>query len=150
MANQTVLIRCASCRTLNRVPAEKLSAHPVCGQCKTPLEVPHSPVNATTATLDREINDWPEYTLVEFWAKWCGYCRMVEPVINDLASWRAGRLKAVRVDIDAEPVLAKRFMVKATPTFILYKNGTQIARLDGAPKEKLQLVEWVDQYLKQG
>ena len=75
---------------------------------------------------------------------------MVEPVINDLASWRAGRLKAVRVDIDAEPGLAKRFLVKATPTFILYKNGTQVARLDGAPKEKLQLVEWVDQYLKQG
>ncbi len=150
MSNQPLLIRCKACRTLNRVPAEKLTAHPVCGQCKTPLEVPHFPVNATTATLDREINDWPEYVLVEFWAKWCGYCRMVEPVINDLASWRAGRLKAVRVDIDAEPVLAKRFMVKATPTFILYKNGTQIARLDGAPKEKLQLVEWVDQYLKQG
>jgi thioredoxin 2 len=150
MSSRPLLIRCNACRTLNRVPAEKLSAHPVCGQCKTPLEVPRFPVNATAASLDREIFDWPEYLLLEFWAKWCGYCRMVEPVINDLASWRAGQLKVVRVDIDAEPALGKRFMVKATPTFVLFKNGTQIARLDGAPKEKLHLVQWVDQYLKQG
>ena len=150
MPDQSVLLRCKSCRTLNRVPADKLSAHPVCGQCKTPLDFPRQPVNATTASLDREIYDWPEYLLLEFWAKWCGYCRMIEPVVNDLASWRAGRLKAVRVDIDAEPALARQYMVKATPTFILFKNGTQIARMDGAPKEKLHLVEWLDQYMKQG
>ena len=68
--------------------------------------------------------------------------------MNDLASWRAGRLKVVRVDVDAEPDLAKRFTVKATPTFILFKNGAQIARMDGAPKEKLELVQWIDQFVK--
>jgi thioredoxin 2 len=73
---------------------------------------------------------------------------MVEPVVNDLASWRAGRLKVVKVDTDAEPVLAKRYMVKATPTFILYKNGSQIARMEGAPKEKMQLMQWVDQFIR--
>ncbi len=150
MPNQPVLLRCTSCRTLNRVPSDKLSSRPICGQCKAPLEFPRVPVNATTTSLDREIFDWPEYVLLEFWAKWCGYCRMIEPVVNDLASWRAGRLKIVRVDIDAEPALGRRFMVKATPTFILFKNGTQVARMDGAPKEKIHLVEWVDQYLRQG
>jgi thioredoxin 2 len=60
---------------------------------------------------------------------------MVEPVVSDLASWNAGRLKVVRVDVDAEPGLARRFMVKATPTFVVYKNGTQIARMDGAPRK---------------
>jgi thioredoxin 2 len=148
MPHNPVLIRCTACRTLNRVPGDKLSANPVCGHCKAPLEITRFPVSATTATLDRELSDWPEYALLEFWAKWCGYCRMIEPVINDLASWRAGRLKTIRVDIDAEPALGKRFMVKATPTFILFKNGTQIARMDGAPKEKIQLVEWVDQFIK--
>ncbi|OGW40987.1 MAG: hypothetical protein A2010_15990 [Nitrospirae bacterium GWD2_57_9] len=148
MPNEPILIRCKSCRTLNRVPADKLSANPICGNCKKPLEFPRFPVNATSATFEQEVFDWPEYVLLEFWAKWCGYCRMVEPVVNDLASWRAGRLKAVRIDIDAEPILAKRFTVKATPTFILFKNGTQLGRIDGAPKEKLHLVQWVDQYLK--
>lgn len=148
MPNEPVLLRCSACRTLNRVPVDKLSANPRCGQCKTPLEFPRFPLNATTATIDREVSDWPEYVLVEFWAKWCGYCRIIEPVINDLASWRAGRLKVAKIDIDAEPALGQRFTVKATPTFILFKNGSQIARLDGAPKEKIQLVQWVDQFLK--
>jgi thioredoxin 2 len=73
---------------------------------------------------------------------------VVEPVVGDIAAWRAGRLKVVKVDVDAEPDLAKRFMVKATPTFIVFKNGTQIARMDGAPKEKVELVQWIDQVVK--
>ncbi len=120
----------------------------ICGNCKTPLEFPHAPVNATAATFDKEISDWPGLVLVEFWAKWCGYCRMVEPVVNDLANWRAGQMKVVRVDVDAEPALSSRFTVKATPTFILYRNGRQLARMDGAPKEKIDLVEWVDRSSK--
>ncbi len=148
MPNEPVILRCKACRTLNRVPSEKLSALPVCGQCKTRLDFPRSPVTANTQTFEREIYDWPEYALLEFWAKWCGFCRMVEPVVNDLASWRAGRLKVVRVDVDAEPELARRFVVKATPTFILFKNGAQVARMDGAPKEKLDLVQWLDQLMK--
>jgi thioredoxin 2 len=148
MPNGPVLLRCKACRTLNRVPYDKLSAHPVCGQCKTPLEFPRTPVTATASTFEHEIFDWPEYVLLEFWAKWCGFCRMVEPVVGDIAAWRAGRLKVVKVDVDAEPDLAKRFMVKATPTFIVFKNGTQIARMDGAPKEKVELVQWIDQVVK--
>ncbi len=147
MPSDTVLLRCQSCRTLNRVPLDRLAGRPVCGQCKTPLQFPARPVTATAATYDREVNDWPEFVLAEFWAKWCGYCRMVEPVVNDLAGWKAGRLKVLKVDVDAEPALAQRFAVKATPTFILYRNGQQIGRLDGAPKEKLELVQWVDQLL---
>lgn len=148
MANEPLIVRCGACRTLNRVPADKLSAHPVCGSCKTHLEVPRFPVNATTGSFEHEVFDWPEYALVEFWAKWCGYCRVIEPVVNDLAAWRAGRLKVVRIDIDAEPELGKRYSVKATPTFLIFKNGRQIGRLDGSPKEKIHLVQWVDQYLK--
>jgi thioredoxin 2 len=148
MSDSSVLIRCSSCKTLNRVPSEKLKSRPVCGQCKIPLEFPRAPIDATEATFEREIFDWPEFVLVEFWAKWCGFCRMVEPVVSNLASWNAGRLKVIRVDVDAEPGLARRFMVKATPTFVVYKNGTQIARMDGAPKEKIELVQWIDQILK--
>jgi thioredoxin 2 len=148
MLNGPVILRCKACRTLNRVPVDKLSALPVCGQCKTPLDFPRAPITASASTFDREIYDWPEFSLLEFWAKWCGYCRMVEPVVNDLASWRAGRLKVVKVDVDGEPGLAQRFAVKATPTFVLFKNGTQVARMDGAPKEKIDLVQWIDQFMK--
>ena len=147
MVIDAVLLRCRSCKTLNRVPADKLAGGPLCGQCKTPLSFPDQPVNATTASFDQAVNEWPEFTLVEFWAKWCGYCRMVEPVVNDLASWKAGRMQVLKVDVDAEPALAQRFHVKATPTIIMYRNGQQLGRIDGAPKEKLDLVRWVDQFL---
>lgn len=86
MANEPLLLRCHSCKALNRVPPGKLSSHPICGKCKTPLKIPKVPVDATATTFEREVFDWPEYVLLEFLAKWCGYCPMVEPVVNDLAS----------------------------------------------------------------
>jgi thioredoxin 2 len=144
MQNNPIIIRCAECRTLNNVPAEKLANRPFCGQCKKPLAVPNHPVTASAANFDRELNDWPEFALVELWAKWCGYCRTVEPIVNDVAAWRTGKLKVLKIDVDAEPALARRFSVKATPTFILYRNGKQLARMDGAPKEKIDLVQWID------
>jgi thioredoxin 2 len=144
MPNDPVLVRCKSCGTLNRVPYDKLFAHPVCGQCKTLLEVPRSPYNVTTASYDQQVRDWPELLLAEFWAKWCGYCRKIEPFMNELASKRAGILKIIRVDVDAEPVLASRFIIKATPTFILYRNGRQIGRLDGAPAHDAELIQWIE------
>jgi thioredoxin-like negative regulator of GroEL len=84
---------------------------------------------------------------VEFWSTTCGYCMMVEPVVRDLARWKAGRLKVVMVSIQNELDLARRFEAMATPTFILFRQGRQLARIDGAPKEKIDLVRWVDQYL---
>jgi thioredoxin 2 len=148
MPNKPAILRCSSCRTLNRVPTDKLSANPRCGQCKFPLEFPRFPVDVSGLNFDREADDWPEYLLLEFWAKWCGYCRMIEPVLSDMASWKAGRLKIIRIDIDREESLAKRFAIKATPTLIILRNGKQLGRMDGAPKEKLDLVRWIDQFMR--
>ena len=147
MSSGSVILRCPSCRTLNRVPVDRLSGHPVCGSCKAALRFPSAPINAAAATFDREVNDWPGPLLVEFWGRNCGYCRMVEPVVNDIASWRAGMLKVLKVDVETETALSRRFDVMATPTFILLHNGRQVARIDGAPQEKLDLVRWVDQHL---
>ncbi len=147
MTNNNVVLRCRNCKTLNRVAYDKLSRHPICGQCKAPLDFPHAPINVTTASYDQQINDWPESVLAEFWARWCGYCRAIEPFVNNLAERRAGRLKVIRVDVDAEPLLARRFTIKATPTFILYRNGQQLARFDGAPARHGDLESWVDRVL---
>ncbi|GAB4487071.1 MAG: thioredoxin TrxC [Thermodesulfovibrionales bacterium] len=149
MTNSTgsVLLRCQSCRTLNRVPIDKLAQHPICGRCKTRLSFPSAPIQATTATFDAEAGSWQETLLVEFWSETCGYCRAVEPVLRDLAAWRAGKLKILTVDIQREFPLAQRFGVMATPTFILLRNGRQLDRIDGAPREKIDLVHWVDLHL---
>lgn len=147
MEGPSVILRCASCGTWNRVPVDRLASRPICGSCKSALHVPDAPVNATTATFDQEMNDWRELLLVEFWSMTCGYCRMAEPVVRDIARWKAGRLKVLLVNIQEELPLAQRFEAMATPTFILFRNGRQVARIDGAPREKIELVRWVDQFL---
>jgi thioredoxin 2 len=149
MTGESILLRCRSCGTLNRVPGDKLAGHPVCGQCKALLEAPSAPLHVTTASYDQQVRDWPEVLLAEFWAKWCGYCRAIEPFMNELAAKRAGRLKIVRIDVDSEPALARRFTIKATPTFILYRNGSQLARFDGAPARQNELEYWIDQAVSQ-
>jgi thioredoxin 2 len=144
MHSPAVLIKCGSCGTLNRLPADRLRESARCGQCKTPLTFPVQPVRTSLATFDRELAEWPETVLAEFRAKWCGYCRMLDPVVNDIAQWRAGKLKVLQIDVDEEPLLARRFAIRATPTFILFRGGTQIARMEGATREKIDLLRWVD------
>jgi thioredoxin 2 len=144
MLNNAVIVRCKACRTLNRIPSDKLENHPVCGQCKVPLVFPNEPINVTAASYDQQVQDWPETVLAEFWARWCGHCRSIEPFVNSLAARKRGRLKVIRIDIDSEPALSARFTIRATPTFILYRNGRQIGRLDGAPAQSTELEYWID------
>lgn len=139
-----LLIRCYNCLMLNRVPQDKLLTNPVCGNCKTVLEFPHQPVGAKIDSFDRAIAHWPETLLVVFTAPMCVYCKIVEPVMQDLARKRAGQLKVMTVDIESDMQLTERFKVKKTPTFIVYKNGAKVLRIDGAPKEKTDLVKWVE------
>ena len=104
-------------------------------------------MTTTAAAFDRELSEWPETVLVEFRAKWCGYCRMLDPVVRDIAQWRSGRLKVLQVDVDEEHTLARRFSIHATLTFMLFRNRQQLSRMDGATKEKIDLVRWVDSAL---
>ncbi|MBI5055455.1 MAG: thiol reductase thioredoxin [Nitrospirae bacterium] len=143
MQTGSILLRCRSCHTLNRLPAGKLGLRPVCGKCKAPLDFPRTPVYAAASTFDREVNDWPMLLLVEFFAQWCGHCRAIEPVVNDIAARRAGSLKVLKVDVDREPALSSRFTVKGTPTFLLYRNGRLLGRIDGAPKSHSELEAWI-------
>jgi len=144
MSDQRVIIRCSDCLTLNRVPQDRLFSNPVCGNCKAVLDIPQKPVWAKPASFDRTVAHWPETLLVVFTASFCLYCKIFEPVLNDLAHERAGRLKILKVDTESEGDLARRFKVEKTPTFIMYKNAVELLRVDGPPKEKTDLVKWID------
>lgn len=143
----SIILRCSSCRTLNRLPANKLWDRPVCGKCGKHLEFPKGPVTAAGPDIDREINDWPMALLVEFRAAWCGHCRRIEPAVADLAERRAGFLKVIQVDIDSERDISNRFSIKGTPTFLLYRGGRMLSRLDGSPGDRRALENWLDQAL---
>lgn len=144
MANDSALLRCKYCSALNRVPAKRLSQNPICGKCKALLDFPFQAMNATAASFDQELSSWFETALVVFWDKESALFKTIDPTVADIAFSRAGKLKVLKVDIDAEPGLALLFSVQVSPTFIAFRNSKQLGRMDGTPRESAELVPWVE------
>jgi thioredoxin 2 len=138
----TQVVVCSNCQTKNRVPA---SAHgvPRCGKCHTPLRWV---VNGSDADFADVVEASTIPVLVDMWAPWCAPCRMVSPVLEQLASEFAGRLKLVKINADEAPELSQRFEVLAIPTLILLEGGQVIdTQVGAAPAAVLR--KWVTEKL---
>jgi len=147
MANDTALLRCRSCNSLNRVPVKKLAQNPICGKCKSLLDFPFQTVTATSSSFDHELSSWLEIVLVAFWSKDSDLCKTVESTVANIAFSQAGRLKVIKVDIDTEPGLAQIFSIQTAPTFLTFRESKQLGRLDGAPREANELTQWVQAFM---
>jgi thioredoxin 2 len=127
------LLRCVSCGKLNKIRASERGV-PHCGSCGKPLPWL---VNATDATFDVEAKAAPA-VVVDLWAPWCGPCRFVSPILEELSREYAGRLKVVKVNVDDNPATAQRFEAYSIPTMVVIKNGRVVDRIVGAlPKSSL-------------
>jgi len=136
---EPALTTCPACGKTNRVPAQA-AGRPRCGNCKA--ELPWI-VAAGDADFAAVAEQSPVPVLVDFWAAWCGPCRMVSPVLDKLARERPGRIKLVKVDVDKSPGLSRRFDVQAIPTLMVMVDGKVAARQAGAaPAEVLR--SWLD------
>lgn len=136
----TSLTRCPACGATNRVPAEKLAAglRPVCGRCKVPLVGPAPPVTVTDATFAAEVEQSPLPVVLDLWAAWCGPCRTLAPIIEELASEMAGRLRFAKLNVDENPTTASRFNVRSIPTLLVLRGGREVDRIVGVhPKATL-------------
>lgn len=142
MGDSTQVVVCSNCQTKNRVPAV---AHgvPRCGKCHTPLRWV---VNGSDAGFADVVEASTIPVLVDMWAPWCAPCRMVSPVLEQLAGEFAGRLKLVKINADEAPELSQRFDVLAIPTLILLDGGKVIdTQVGAAPAPVLR--KWVTEKL---
>jgi thioredoxin 2 len=136
---------CPQCGTVNRVPPERLPDSPVCGRCATALAEPHPvPLGDDVFATYIERSDAP--VLVDFWAEWCGPCRMMAPQF-DAAAQRLPGVRFAKVDTDAHPRASVSSRVRSIPTLVLFHGGQEVARRTGATSAG-ELVQWVQAHLK--
>lgn len=134
------LIRCEACGATNRVPQTKLAQglRPVCGRCKAQLGGPSKPVTVTDATFADLVERSPLPVLVDAWAQWCGPCRLIAPVIDELAGELAGRVRVAKLNVDDNPITASRFDLRSIPTLLVLQGGREVDRIIGAqPKAEI-------------
>ena len=124
-------LACPHCLAVNRVPDERLAESPRCGKCGA-LLLPAKPLDLTAASFDRFIARAGLPVLVDFWAEWCGPCKMMAPVFQQVAAEMATRVRFAKVDTEAEPQVSMRHHIKGIPSLILFRNGAEIARASGA------------------
>lgn len=130
--NDTVFVRCRVCGAKNKVLSEKLAAGPRCGKCREKLSIPGQVIETGEAGFDEEVLRETIPTAVDFWAPWCGPCRMMAPVLDKIARENPGRVKVVKVNADQNQALAARYRIQGIPTLILFRGGKEVNRLVGA------------------
>jgi thioredoxin 2 len=142
MPGPATIIACPSCATKNRV-RPTASGLPRCSVCHAPLPWI---VEAPADTFDAEIESSLP-VLVDFWAPWCGPCRMVSPLVEQLGAEQAGHLKVVKLNVDEAPAIAARYGVQGIPLLVVVRDGAEVDRLVGAPPPD-RLRAWLQPHLQ--
>ena len=128
-----VVTTCSSCGQRNRMAYSRLRAETRCGKCHTSITPPGEPIETPdAATFDAAIAQSDLPIVVDFWAPWCGPCRMVAPELAKVASRHAGDYLILKVNTDAIPELGERFNIRSIPTMALFDGGREVARTAGA------------------
>ena len=137
-ATRRVTVACALCGQLNRVDLARTAELPKCGACGRPMLLDR-PVRVGDAEFDRVIADAEVPVIVDFYADWCGPCKVMAPIFDELAAERQGELLVLKMDTDRDPLAAQRLGIRGIPTLILFRDGTEVARQVGAvPKRTLE------------
>ena len=132
---------CPHCHAINRIPTERMEDAPKCGQCKGVL-FSASPVELTDQVFNKHINKNDIPVAVDFWASWCGPCKMMAPEFKQAAHALEPKVRFAKVDTEANQQTAAQFGIRSIPTMILFKKGKQVAQQAGA-MSAVQINEWI-------
>ncbi len=142
METDSIILTCPRCGTRNRVPGSRLNDRPICSCCRTPLSSPSGwdhPVEVSDQSFQQEVLAFPGPLVLDCWAPWCGPCRMVAPILDQLAKDYAGRVKFAKLNTDENQGTARQFSIQSIPTLLFFKGGSLVNRLVGAlPKEEIE------------
>lgn len=141
MPNQSLIVVCPHCHAANRLPAERLADGGTCGKCKQQLFV-GAPLELTGAHFDSHVNRSDLPVVVDFWAPWCGPCRMMAPAFAQAAQQLEPRYRLAKVNTEEEQALAARFNIRSIPTVAIFRNGRELARQAGA-MDTGNLMRWI-------